>query len=157
MQKKRNPLIHWLLTVFTGSVYGIFWIYKMAIDANVIAGSERIKIKKNVCITIILFVTYLVLFSITMQQTLKGFDIAQAGGTPEAPSLIFFVNWLVGLAWLIHLVSLLIRTANIARTKIQIPSSAVLALLTFIYMIALPLLQSKMNKIEHIQSELDNG
>ena len=157
MQKKRNPLIHWLLTVLTGSVYGIFWIYKMAIDANSIAGEEKIKIKKNVCITVILFVVYLILFTLNFQTFLKNFELAQAGSSPEGPGLIFLINWLVGLAWLIHLVSLLIRTANIARTKIQIPSSAVLALLTFIYMITLPLLQSKLNKIEHIQTELDNA
>lgn len=145
MQKKRNPLVHWLLTVLTGSVYGIFWIYKMAIDANEIAGSERIKIKKNVCITVVLFAAYLVLFTLNFQAFQKNFELTQAGSPPEGPGILFLINWLVGLAWLIHLVSLLIRTANIARTKIQIPSSGVLVLLTFIYMIALPLLQSKLN------------
>ena len=123
----------------------------MAIDANEIAGSEKIRIKKNVCITVILFVAYLVLFTLNFQAFQKNFELVQAGSSPEGFGFIFLINWLVGLAWLIHLVSLLIRTANIARTKIQIPSSAVLALLTFIYMIALPLLQSKLNKIEHIQ------
>lgn len=117
----------------------------MAIDANEIAGSERIKIKKNVCITVVLFAAYLVLFTLNFQAFQKNFELTQAGSPPEGPGILFLINWLVGLAWLIHLVSLLIRTANIARTKIQIPSSGVLVLLTFIYMIALPLLQSKLN------------
>ena len=129
----------------------------MAIDANSIAGEERIKIKKNVCITVILFVVYLCLFALNFQTFQKNFELAQSGSTPEGPGIIFLINWLVGLAWLIHLVSLLIRTANIARTKTDVPSSGVLGLLTFIWMIALPLLQSKMNKIEHIQAELDNA
>lgn len=129
----------------------------MAIDANSIAGEERIKIKRNVCITVILFAVYLCLFALNFQTFQNNFELAQSGSTPESPGIIFLINWLVGLAWLIHLVSLLIRTANIARTKTDVPSSGVLGLLTFIYMIALPLLQSKMNKIEHIQAELDNA
>lgn len=88
-----------------------------------------------------------------MQKALEGFDVAQAGGTPEGPGLVFLINWLVGLAWIIHLVSLVVRTANIARTKTEVPSSAVLAILTFVYFIALPILQSKLNKIGHIQPE----
>ncbi|TVP80164.1 MAG: hypothetical protein EA353_04610 [Puniceicoccaceae bacterium] len=78
---------------------------------------------------------------------------AQAGGNPEMPGASFFLNFFIGLAMMGHLVSVLLRTANIARTKVDVPNSAALVILTLIYMITLPILQSKLNKISHNPSQ----
>lgn len=129
----------------------------MASDSNTLAGEERIKIKKNVIITVGLFSVYLVLFAFNLQQFEKNFEIAQAGGNPEMPGAAFFLNFLIGLVMMGHLVSVILRTANIARTKVDVPNSAVLVVLTLIYMITLPILQRKLNKISHNQSLLDNA
>jgi hypothetical protein len=68
MKKKRNPIIFWLITIFTGGLFGFIWTYLMASDSNALAGEERIKIKKNVTITVGLFSVYLVLFAFNLQQ-----------------------------------------------------------------------------------------
>ena len=121
----------------------------MASDSNALAGEERIKIKKNVIITVGLFAVYLVLFAFNLQQFEKNFEIAQAGGTPQMLGVAFFLNFLIGLIIMGHLVAVLLRIANIARTKVDVPNSAVLVVLTPIYMITLPILQSKLNKISN--------
>jgi len=64
----------------------------MANDSNALEGEERIKIKKNVIITVGLFSVYLVLFAFNLQQFEKNFEIAQAGGNPDTPHLGSFEN-----------------------------------------------------------------
>lgn len=157
MEKKRNPIIFWLIAIFTGGLFGFIWTYLMASNSNALAGEERIKIKKNVIITVGLFAVYLVLFAFNLLEFEKNFEIAQAGETPDMPGAAFFLNFFIGLVMMGHLVSVLLRIANIARTKVDVPNSAVLVVLTLIYMITLPILQSKLNKIDHNQSLLDNA
>ena len=152
MLKKRNPITLWLVMLFTGGIFGIIWIYLLARDSKLLAGEERIKIKKNVLITIGLFVVYAALFALNLQQFEKNFEIAQAGGQPEMSGLVFFMNFLIGLAMMGHLISVLLRSANIARSKVDIPSSINLGVFMMIYMISLPILQSKFNKIGQKQS-----
>ncbi len=62
------------------------------------------------------------------------------------------MNFLIGLAMMGHLISVLLRSANIARSKVDIPSSINLGVFMMIYMISLPILQSKFNKIGQKQS-----
>ncbi len=87
MLKKRNPITLWLVMLFTGGIFGIIWIYLLARDSKLLAGEERIKIKKNVLITIGLFVVYAALFALNLQQFEKNFEIAQAGGNQRCLGL----------------------------------------------------------------------
>lgn len=152
MEKNRSPIIFYLITIFTGGLFGVVWTYLMASDANALAGEERIKIRKNVTITLGLFSMYFALWAFNFHQFEENFEIAQAGGNPQILGAAFFLNFFIGLALMGHLISVILRAAKIARTKIDLPNSLALGVLTMVYMIALPILQSKLNAVSRNQS-----
>ncbi len=150
MLKNRNPLLHWFFVMLTGGLYAFVWNYRIAADVNKITESKVIDIRKNVSATFILLVAYLFVFIFGLLGFQKQMEALRAGGdVSPSPSPLIFVGFTIGLALLMQLIYLMIRSARAVReTKgIEVPTNAVLVVLTFAYFISLPLLQSKINKI----------
>ena len=135
----------------TGGLYAFVWVYRIAADANKVAGAQVVDLRKNITATAILLCGYLASFFFGFLGFQKQMVAMQSGaaGTPM-PSPLVFIGFAIGVVLLAQLIALLIRSATVFRDQagIELPGKVGLAILTFIYCISLPLLQSRINKIE---------
>lgn len=137
--------------MITGGLYAFVWAYRIASDANLIAGSKRIEIRKNVIATIVLMTSYLAIFVygvVSFQKAMEKFKAGEADPPPMSPLL--FIGFIIGLALLYQLISIIIKSAQTIKESkgVDVPGSAALAILTVVYCLSLPILQRKLNKIK---------
>lgn len=136
----RSPVLHWLLTVFTGGIYAYVWIYRMMGDVNRLCHEERIPVKKLVRGFVPLAAIYPLGFV---------FAVLQPPEAPTAAQLLHLALFAVAtvLAYLIFYslvrISAELRTLGLKSA----PSALVVIVTTLFYLISLPILQDRLNKI----------
>ncbi len=138
--KKKNPILHWVIMMITFGQYAFIWAFLMARDVNELQGEEKIEIKKNAKIFVLLWSIYFIVFVYLNLRYLTGI-------IPPAP--LFFGEFTLGVVLLIFFIRVVLKVGSELRKMKEenIPSTENLIFLSLIYMISLPILQSKINKI----------
>ena len=141
---RRNTIVHYLLTLITGGQYLFIWLFLMAHDINSIKPNtiSRLQIKAYVFLAI--YILYMAMILYAFMRVIGAEDTSKAlAAMPNVAALSILAGAMLAMtAHLVIKIGAFIRT-----TGTKIPGSGMLLLLTALYMIALPLMQSKLNHL----------
>lgn len=140
---KRDPSLHWWLTALTLGQYGFLWGFRLAHDANELAGGSALDVKKHARVFRIGYTVYIV-SGIILVAAASWLD---ADPTPLGDSVFWYLYALaMGLTG--YFLWILVRVAQILRSVSgsNIPWSGTVVLLFFLGAISLPMLQDHLNK-----------
>jgi len=137
--KPRDPFLNWLLIIVTLGQYMWVWVFLLARDANHLAGTEYIQVRKHAKIFGTLWGLY-ILGLVFLSGT-------PTGGLASIPSYVMWSMMLLAFTLLGYFFWLLCSTAEVLRREgvPSVPSDGALILYSLLYMSSLPLLQSRLN------------
>lgn len=140
---RRDPFLHWVLTMVTFGQYGMFWGFRLACEANRLSGRDSLDAKKHARVFLIGYIIYIFAFvgiSVTAGQT--------PGNSPLIDS-VFWCAYVLALGLTCYFLWVLVRVAQMLRSiwGTDFPRSGTIVLLFFLWMTSLPLLQSHLNKL----------
>lgn len=140
---RRDPFLHWLLTMVTFGQYGFLWGFRIARDADILASGDGLNLKKHRRVFLTGDVIYMTAFGISLAS-------GDAIGTGTRADIVFWC--VVSLAWGLtgYFLWILARTARMLRkvSETDSPRSGVVVFLFFFLAGSLPLLQHHLNKLD---------
>ncbi|MDQ2088232.1 hypothetical protein RBH29_17550, partial [Herbivorax sp. ANBcel31] len=149
--KKRKPVIVYLLTLITMSLYFFFWMFQLMSELNTLSRKRVFNIKRKVIVIFSILIPYILIFILL-------------GNPAVIKTLYFFILFLLGFAlvilWLIIIIRNLIQISNqisIIEADNSIEnriSKDKTILLFFLYFTVIFYIQSHMNTI--IDCSLNN-
>ena len=148
--KRRSPVLCFILFLVTGGLFGLLWTFLMARDVNVAKPAHVRGLGWLGATCALALVAYMGISSYLFQGYLEMLSELEAGrfvvmpsfGSAEAIALL--LGLYVSVVWLY----LIFRVASYLRERqIPIPGNFVLSLLFLAFGIALPLMQSRLNRL----------
>jgi hypothetical protein len=144
--KRRSSFINYVLTLVTGGQFAFVWLFFMAFDVNRVKSNHVPRLTAMCIGFIILYVLYM---------SLAGYNMYLIG-TATAETYIslnaripFWPFLLMAIALFACSIYLLLRIADFARQNgVATPSNGVVVLLFFGYLISLPMLQNRLNRMQ---------
>jgi hypothetical protein len=149
--KQRDPFLNWLLILLTLGQYMFVWVFLLARDANRLAESEYIQVRKHMRIFSVVWSIYFL--------GLVAIALVRLGVLPAAPVYLMPIIALLAFASVGYFIWLLLSVAEVLRHEgvPGIPSDGALIFYCFLYMAALPLLQSRLNKAPNQTAQTTPG
>jgi hypothetical protein len=144
--RRRSAVLNYVFALLTGGQYGLAWLFLMASDINRQRPDYVPRLRAFAVAFAVLYVVYLALVAYNM--FLIGTATAetyQANSARAVPAVLLLA---MAIALIAYALFLLIRVGAFVREKgAQAPGNVVLVLLFFLYLISLPLLQSRLNSL----------
>ncbi len=148
---KRTSWLHWIIVLASLGQYAFLWAYLLFRDVSRLNGQPKEKTAKHGRNMAILYAIYICGF-LTLQIGFMSEGSFQ--GTMKA-TYLFPLELAIGLTLFVYFLFLISRTSTMLQlvSNEEVPSSLVMTLCTFVYVISLPILQGKLNKtIKHIKA-----
>jgi len=144
--RRRSTALNYALSLLTAGQFGVAWLFLMAADVNSEKPGYVPRLRAFAIGFAILYVVYLLCAGYDMYligtATTETYQMHGARLIPMAP--LFLIG--VGLAT--YTIYLLVKIGTFVREKGgRLPGNFVLVLLLFVYLITLPLLQTRLNKL----------
>jgi hypothetical protein len=144
--KRRSSLINYVLTLITGGQFAFVWLFFMAFDVNEVKQNHVPRLNAMCTGFIILYVLYLLLVGYNI--CLIGTATAESYSSLSTRIIPIWPLLIMAVALLTCSIYLLLRIADFARQNgVSTLSNGVVVLLLFVYMISLPMLQNRLNRI----------
>jgi hypothetical protein len=144
--RRRNAVLNYVLALFTGGQFGLAWLFLMASDINGERPGFVPRLRAFTIAFALLYIIYMLSGAYNMYligtATAETYEIHSARIIPMTPL------FLIGIGLVTYAIYLLLRIGAFLREKgARVPSNTVLVLLFFVYLISLPLLQNRLNKL----------
>lgn len=142
--KKRNTFIFYILTLLSGGQFGFLWLFLMAHDVEAMQKNHIPRLRFFGAAYTIVYVAYL----FVVGYNLYHFPQYEPGGK-GLPIFSFMPFMLISAFYLLaYAIYLALRVADFVRKSgTTMVGNAGLILLFIFYLAALPLLQSKLNRV----------
>ena len=144
--KRRSAILNYALALLTGGQFGVAWLFLMACDINSEKPGFVPRLKAFTIGFAILYVVYMLCGAYNMYligtMTAETYPMHSARMIPMAPL------FLAGIGLVTYTIYLLSRIGTFVRERGgRLPGNFVLLLLLFVYLISLPLLQTRLNEL----------
>jgi hypothetical protein len=138
----RNPFFHWVLLMVTCGLYVPVWAFRMAREIDQLGGPERIRVQLHERVFRIGYAVYLLWFFL-------GFLVPDVGGFISDNAYLSNALLVLALALTLHLIWILLSLGKQLRalSSTSTPSAKAIVGLYLFLCLALPFLQSRLNRI----------
>lgn len=141
---KRNTTIYYILSLFTGGQFAFLWLFLMAKDVNSVKANYIPRLSLFGLSFMTLYITYMTMFVYLVSQfprtTLPSRELTSYSYLP--------IMFLISVIMLIYAGYLVAKIAGFVRESgIPVMGNTGLILLFFVYLVSLPILQSKLNRV----------
>ena len=147
---RRNPFLHWLLTLVTFGQYGIVWTFLMARDVNRANSAMRLHLRTHVGVFSLAYAIYISGFLYLGPWSMRTTEGFQRLETVSGWMLPLAVGLTVYWGWLLVFIARALRSLNSSNK----PATGTVVLLSFLWATSLPFLQKCLNEV--IQSQSGN-
>lgn len=149
--KKRNPGLVYLFCFLSGGIYFFYWLLSLVEEINNFREREVIKYRPLIIKFLVVFFCYILLFFFPFRS------LSDIGQSPVLVAVYLLLLFGLALFWLVLIIGTIIKIGKEVEAiqfEMQFPKTIntdLLIVFMFLYLTAIPYLQSNINKITDVQ------